>query len=173
MRASSLLVLIASLAAACGGNTQPAASPADDPIESGAHTPAVSAETTSSEASTRTPEGESPAADKPSSPPEPAFTENMSVAEAEKAVPPGLDRANLDPETLAKPLQNLDVYEPCKPPAGAKVKMRVAVWDGRAVGVDVTTTPKNDQLADCIRGKIRELSWDKKLESLNTIEYQF
>jgi hypothetical protein len=48
--------------------------------------------------------------------------------------------------------------------------MKIAVWDGKAVGIDVTTP--SAKLADCIKGKIREVTWEKKVKSLNTIEYQ-
>lgn len=119
-------------------------------------------------------EGAEPSAPAPSAPsaPEPQFTEKMSVEESIRAVPQGGVRRNIDPETLAKPLQDLSIYEPCKP-GTARVKVRVAVWDGKAVGVDVTTTPQNATLASCIDGKLRELDWDKKVKSLNTVEYQF
>jgi hypothetical protein len=103
---------------------------------------------------------------------EPEFTENMSVDEAIRAVPPDVERRNIDQETLGKPLQDLSVYEPCKP-GSARVKLRVAVWNGKAVGIDVSTTPKNDKLAQCIKSRVAELTWDKKVKSLNTIEYQF
>jgi hypothetical protein len=103
---------------------------------------------------------------------EPQFTPDMSVEQAITAVPRGEERRDIDAETLAKPLQGLELYASCKP-GTAKVKLRVAVWSGKAVGVDVTTAPKNAALADCIKGKIRELTWDKKVRSLNTIEYQF
>lgn len=103
---------------------------------------------------------------------EPVFTEGMSVDEAIKAVPPGAERRNIDQETLGKPLQDLSLYESCKP-GSARFKVRVAVWDGKAVGIDVAGTPKNDKLAACIKGKIGEVTWEKKVKSLNTIEYQF
>lgn len=105
-------------------------------------------------------------------PAEPVFTEGMSVDEAIKAVPPGAERRNIDQETLGKPLQDLSLYESCKP-GSARFKVRVAVWDGKAVGIDVTETPKNDKLTACIKGKIGEVTWEKKVKSLNTIEYQF
>ena len=103
--------------------------------------------------------------------PEPIFTDDMSVAEAEKAVPPGVERRNIDQETLGKPLQDLAVYEPCKP-GSARVKIRVTVWNGKAVGLDVTSTPKNDKLTGCIKERIRGLTWEAKVRSLNTIEFQ-
>jgi len=64
------------------------------------------------------------------------------------------------------------VYEPCKPGA-AKVKLRIAVWDGKVVGSDVTTTPKNDKLASCIKDRLNTLTWDAKVKSLNTVDYSF
>ena len=105
-------------------------------------------------------------------PAEPVFADNMSVDEAIRAVPPGAERRNIDQETLGKPLQDLSIYESCKP-GSARFKVRVAVWNGKAVGIDLTVTPKNEKLADCIKGKIREVTWEKKVKSLNTIEYQF
>lgn len=160
---------------ACGGSSPPAASPEAE-LATTSEIPAVSAETADTTETTDA----APAADAAPSgakstdeaAAEPVFTENMSVAEAIKAVPQGIERANLDTETLSKPLQNLELYDSCKP-GSAKVKLQVAVWNGKAVGIDVTTTPKNDTLSECIKGKIRELTWDKKVRSLNTVEYQF
>lgn len=105
-------------------------------------------------------------------PAEPVFSDGMSVDEAVRAVPPGAERRNIDQETLGKPLQDLSIYESCKP-GSARFKVRVAVWNGKAVGIDLTVTPKSEKLADCIKGKIREVTWEKKVKSLNTIEYQF
>ena len=102
---------------------------------------------------------------------EPQFTDNMSVDEATKAVPKGIERANIDQETLGKPLSDVSVYEPCKPGSN-KVKIRVAIWMGKAVGIDVSSTPKNPTLNTCIRERIQGLTWAKKVKSLNTIEFQ-
>ncbi len=110
-------------------------------------------------------------AEKPPAP-EPAFTEGMSVAEAIKAVPQGAERANIDQETLSKPIQDFAVYEPCKPGA-AKIKLLIAVWDGKPVGIDVTATPKNDKLVACVKDRIQGLTWPAKVKSLNTVEYSF
>ena len=103
---------------------------------------------------------------------EPQFVDGMSVADAIKAVPVGAERANIDQETLSKPIQDFAVYEPCKP-GTAKVKMNIAVWDGKAVGIDITTTPKNEKLAACIKDRIKSLTWQAKVKSLNTVEYSF
>ena len=103
-------------------------------------------------------------------PPEPEFTEGMSVADARNAIPQGTERLNIDQETLGKPLQNPDLFKPCK--LGAqKLKIRIAVWDGRAVGVDVIT--KNKKLAECVDKQIRAIEWKDKVKSLNTVEYAY
>jgi hypothetical protein len=104
--------------------------------------------------------------------PEPQFTEGMSVADAIKAVPQGAERANIDQETLSRPIQDFAVYEPCKP-GSEKVKMKIAVWNGKAVGIDVNATPKNDKLVACIKDRIKTLTWQARVKSLNTVEYSF
>lgn len=103
----------------------------------------------------------------------PEFTENMSVDEAIKAVPPETERYNLDQETIAEPLRDMKVYEPCKPKPNESVNIRVAIWEGKAVGVDVETKPQNPTLAECIKGRIRELRWRESVPSLETIEFGF
>ena len=86
------------------------------------------------------------------------------------AVPKGTPRANIDPDRLAEPLQQTSVYEPCK--VGSQhFSVRVAVWAGQAVGVDVTTP--NKKLADCIDKQVRALKWPDKVRSLNTVEFKF
>jgi hypothetical protein len=163
--------LVAALAAACAGKSTPEShAPARDEKSYYDDTTSSSSRDSNSDKAG----DESSDATKVGSkePAEPVFSENMSVDEAIKAVPPGIERRNIDQETLGKPLQDLSLYESCKP-GSARVKVRVAVWDGKAVGIDLNVTPKNDKLADCIKGKIREVTWDKKVKSLNTIEYQF
>jgi hypothetical protein len=98
----------------------------------------------------------------------PAFPENASVEQAMAAIPKGTTRANIDEETLGEPLQNEALYEPCK--VGTQhFKVRVAVWNGHAVGVDVTTP--NKTLASCIDKQIRSIEWRHKARSLNTVDY--
>lgn len=156
-----------SLTCACGGS-QPAAesAEAEKPVESAepAAPPAADEAAPSEE---KEPE-KKPAAEVP----EPQFTDNMSVAEATKAVPQGSDRKNIEQEALAKPFQEPATFEACKV-GTAHFKLKVAVWNGKAVGIDVTTTPKNQKLTDCLTAKIKEINWPDKVKSLNTVEYQF
>jgi hypothetical protein len=134
--------------------------------------PAVATEPTPpKEEPVAAPPKEEPTPSKPTAP-EPQFTEGMSVADAIKAVPQGAERANIDQETLSRPIQDFAVYEPCKP-GSEKVKMKIAVWNGKAVGIDVTATPKNDKLVACIKDRIKTLTWQARVKSLNTVEYSF
>jgi hypothetical protein len=103
---------------------------------------------------------------------EPQFSEGMSVADAIKAVPQGAERANIDQETLSKPIQDFALYEPCKP-GSAHIKLKIAVWDGKAVGLDVSATPKNDKLVACVKDRLKTLTWQAHVKSLNTVEYSF
>jgi len=97
----------------------------------------------------------------------------MSVNDAINAVPPAAERENIEPEVLGKPLSDPKLYEPCKLGAGAHFKLKVAVWDGRAVGIDVSTTPNNPKLSECIKAEVMKVTWPDKVKSLNTVEYQF
>jgi len=98
----------------------------------------------------------------------PNFPENATVAQAIGAIPKGTQRSNIDPETLGEPLNKPELYAPCK--AGSQhFKLKVAVWEGKAVGVDVTTP--NKALAECVRKQVQTVEWKDKVKSLNTVEY--
>ncbi len=104
---------------------------------------------------------------------EPEFREGMSVNEAIDAVPRSSDRINIEPEALAKPLQDPELYKPCKPKPHEHFKIRVAIWQGKAVGLDVSTTPKNAALEECLKQQINQITWEEAVPSLNTVGYQF
>ena len=174
MRDVAAFSLLCLLAQACCSCPQPAESAASvetpPPAETVAPTPDVPP------APAPAPESEAPPKEepKPAKPaaPEPQFTDGMSVADAINAVPQGAERANIDQETLSKPIQDFAVYEPCKP-GNEKVKMKIAVWNGKAVGLDVTSTPKNDKLVACVKDRLKTLTWQARVKSLNTVEYSF
>jgi hypothetical protein len=102
--------------------------------------------------------------------PAPTFKENGSVKEAIDAVPQGTQRLNIDQEALGRPLSDTALYEPCKP-GNQRFKAKIAVWDGKAVGLDLTTTPKSQKFADCIAERLRSITWPDKVKSLNIVEY--
>lgn len=154
------------MATACGGSTPPAEDPSAAsgpviPTKTEVEAPPDEPEQAPDAPNAKTPKEEIP---------EPNFTPDMSVEEAIKAIPQSAERMNVDQETLSKPLQEESLYAPCKPGA-AHFTLRIAVWRGKAVAIDLTTTPKNPKLAECLKGRVREITWPAKVPSLNTVEY--
>lgn len=99
----------------------------------------------------------------------PEFTQGMSVEQAISAAQ-GTERINIDQETLGYPLTQPSLYEPCKLKPGDHFKLRVAVWNGKAVGIDLET--KNDALKTCLTRQILDLTWRDKVKALNIVEYE-
>jgi hypothetical protein len=104
---------------------------------------------------------------------QPTFTPGMSVEEAISAVPSDAQRIHIEEEALAEPLKDPALYEPCKLKGHEHFSIRVGVWQGRAVGLDVTTKPVNAELASCLRTQIERIEWKDKVESLNTVEFNY
>jgi hypothetical protein len=100
------------------------------------------------------------------------FPPHANVEAAIKAVPQGAPRMNMNTDVLQKPLLEISRYDKCKVPRTTKVFLNVAVYDGAAVGVDVTTKPKNAKLEECLDGVVRSMTWDK-VPSLNQVNANF
>ena len=167
LRSAALGAALCLITTACGGESEPKTAESvdtDRPLE---RPPGPDTEMGMEE--TETEEVDAPEHDaKEEEAVEPEFTDSMSVNEAMAAVPQNTEYIHIDQEALGKPLQDPAVYEPCK--VGSKhFTLRVAVWDGRAVGVDVKSNDK--QLAECVSSQIRSIEWPDKVKSLNTIEY--
>jgi hypothetical protein len=71
---------------------------------------------------------------------------------------------------LAAPMRNAAFISGCGAPNSMKVTVKVAVKNGRAVGVSVYTNPPNPTVAACIDRHVRGLSWpaNPKMDSLTT-----
>jgi len=148
----------------CSKPTQ-AESPDGDPSELLGDEPSEPSGDGSSEAS----DGDaSPAAEE-----KPSFTPGMTVEEAIGAVPSTAQRIHIEEEALAEPLKQPELYEPCKLKGHEHFTLRVAVWQGKAVGLDLETKPKNADLETCLRTQIERIEWKDKVESLNTVEYSY
>jgi hypothetical protein len=156
----------------CGGGQQPAATADETATEAAAEPPLETTEKPPIPEAEANSETENPSEAKPPAVAEPVFTEKMSVAQAQAAIPQGAPRSNLEPEALAKPLQDPSAFEACKI-GNAHFQVKVAIWDGKAVGIDLTTKPKNPKLEECLSARIRELSWPDRVRSLNTVEFQY
>jgi hypothetical protein len=154
-------VSVGALLLACT-KTPPPETPEEDPTSALEDDP--KAETSESSSETE----QSPAAEE-----QPTFTPGMSVEEAIAAVPSTAQRIHIEEEALAEPLKAPEVYEPCKLKGHEHFSIRVAVWQGRAVGLDITTKPVNAELASCLRTAIERLEWKDKVQSLNTVEFNY
>ncbi len=167
--AKHLWILAAALALACGGAPPPPAEPAPpepNPVDEVEQPELKQAEKSGGD-------GEEKPAEQGKGEPakEPEFKEGASVQEAISAVPQGTSRINLDPETLARPLTNTALYDPCKLAPSQHFKLKVAIWNGKAVGVDVDAQPPNKKVVECIDKVVRGVTWEDKVPSLNTVEY--
>lgn len=154
-------VSLGALVLACA-KTPPPEAPEEDPTSALEDDPTA-------ESSQSSPETE----ETPASEEQPTFTPGMSVEEAISAVPSTVQRIHIEEEALAEPLKAPEVYEPCKLKGHEHFSIRVAVWQGRAVGLDITTKPANAQLASCLRTEIERLEWKDKVQSLNTVEFNY
>lgn len=155
--------------AACGGSNQPPEAPDDDRLEE--VDPDWDTGVGTGRAEDPDPETERNLSKKESKEHErPQFRDGMSVDEAIAAVPRHYDFIGIDQEALAKPLQDPETFKPCN--AGSQhFTLRVAVWDGKAVGIDVDT--KNEKLKECLVEQVKQIEWTDKEESINTVEYSF
>lgn len=165
---AGVLGVAGAVSAACGGES--ANTPPSTP------TPTPAAATMEPAAATAPPEpqkAEPVAAEPPPpSPPKIEFPPHASVDQAINAVPHGLQRMNMSTDVMQAPLLDLKRYDKCKVPRSTKVVMSVAIFDGSAVGVDVTTKPRSTKLEACLDGVVRSMSWDK-VPSLNQVTVTF
>ena len=106
-------------------------------------------------------------------PEEPAFKEGMSVNEAINAVPQGYPRVEIDQEDLNRPLMDPDFYKSCKLVPSQHFTIKFAVWNGKAVGADIKSTPANKNLESCLRGLVAGFTWKDKVKSLNISTVNF
>ena len=79
---------------------------------------------------------------------------------------------NMADEALRAPLLDLKRYDKCKVPRSTHVTMMVAVYDGAAVGADISSKPKSPKIEECVDEVVRGMSWPK-VTSLNTVTASF
>jgi len=161
----------------CGGASQAPKSADDVETEDQSLVPDTDADVQDSprDEAAETTEGpdETKGSDQSSEQVEPQFTEGMSVNDAINAVPQGLPRENLEDDVLTKPLLDMSVYAPCKLTAAQHFSIRFAVWEGKVVGADITTSPNNANLEKCLREVVSRVKWTDKVRSLNVSTVSF
>jgi len=71
---------------------------------------------------------------------------------------------------LSAPMRNASFISGCGAPDSMKVTVKVAIKNGRAVGVSVYPNPPNPQVAGCIDRHVRGLAWpsNPKMDSFTT-----
>jgi hypothetical protein len=100
------------------------------------------------------------------------FPQHAGFDAAIRAVPQGAPRVHMSEDVLRAPLLELNRYERCKIPRTTKVHLKVAIYDGAAAGIDVTTKPKNARIDQCVDEVVRTMGWEK-VASLNTVTVSF
>lgn len=160
-----IAVCVAVGGVACAPNQPPEASPSQEDAAASSVDPNSAEPAESSKAEAEPSESSSPPRVKA-----PEFRPGMSVAEAIDAVPQGGDRINVEQEALAAPLLNPELYDPCVK-GHEHFRLKVAIWNGRAVGIDIVPAAKNDKLVSCVRELLEKLEWPDRVSSLNTVEF--
>ncbi len=100
---------------------------------------------------------------------EPEFTGSMSQNEALNAAQGASDEHV--PEDLFTGQLNPEVFAECKVPGNVKVTLKLAVWDGRTVGVTVKVTPKNKKIETCLDSVARKIEWKEKAKSITPFSW--
>jgi hypothetical protein len=156
--------------AACGGSAEPAPKVPPPPPPA----PEEAADPTWHAAQSRP---AAPVEEEPPPPPvekacaEPEFKEGATVSEAISAVDSCWKFQGIEPDVLAAPLKDPELFKPCKLQSAHKFQLRLAIWDGRVVGADVQSV--NLPLKKCIETQVRGLKYAEQLKALNTVEYSF
>ena len=71
---------------------------------------------------------------------------------------------------LSAPMRNAAFISGCGAPDDMKVTVKVAIKNGRAVGVSVYTNPANASVSSCVDKHVRAIGWPSsgKMDSFTT-----
>lgn len=176
----TLVVAAIAMSVGCGGSKKPArnADDASDEYDSHRDDDLTSDDVEQSDGGSNSEEddGGGPRkvnSDDPKNNPDPDFKEGGSVNDAINAVPQGLPRENIEQEVLDKPLLDTSLYAPCKLSPANHFEIKFAVWNGKIVGMDIKSTPKNPKLEACVRDAAMKATWREKTKSLNISTVMF
>lgn len=103
----------------------------------------------------------------------PQFEPGMSVEEASSTAPFAVNAVEVPILELEAPLMKSSLYKPCSIPSTQKYKVRAAVYQGKAVGIDVTTEPANEKVEACVREQVEAVEWSVNEKSINIVELSF
>ena len=92
-----------------------------------------------------------------------AYTHGGPSYEEALAIPEDLNATKDAPELtdaqLSAPMASGEMMSECGVPETMKVVVKVAVRDGRALGVTVATSPENPDVAICVDKAVRAMPW--------------
>jgi hypothetical protein len=86
---------------------------------------------------------------------------------------PGTKEApDLSDGELAGPLRDGSFLDACGVPGSTKVTVKVAIRNGRSVGISVYATPPSQSIAGCVEEHVRGLQWpsNAKMDSFVTTD---
>ena len=109
------------------------------------------------------------AAPGPGGPTGPSY--ESTIAESNQFLAPGTKEVpDLTNAELAGPMREGTFLDACGVPSSTKVTVKVAIRNGRAVGVSVYATPPNREAGWCVEQRVRALQWpsNAKLDSFVT-----
>jgi hypothetical protein len=89
---------------------------------------------------------------------------NLTLAPGTKEVP------DLTDAELAGPMREGTFLDACGVPSSTKLTVKVAIRNGRAVGVSVYASPPNREMGWCVERHVRDLQWpaNAKMDSFVT-----
>jgi len=94
-----------------------------------------------------------------------------AIADNNLILAPGTkDAPDLTDAELSGPMRAGTFLDACEVPSNTKVTVKVAIRNGRAVGVSVYATPPNREAGWCVERHVRGLQWpsNAKLDSFVT-----
>jgi hypothetical protein len=97
-----------------------------------------------------------------------SYEEALAVPEDMNAVKGERELSNKD---LSAPMQPASVLDVCRVPEATRVTVKVAVREGKAMGVSVATKPDDAKVAECVDKAVRKLVWpaSRKRDSFTTV----
>jgi hypothetical protein len=96
--------------------------------------------------------------------------ESAIAGNVQHLAPGAKEAPDLSDGELAGPLRDGSFLDACGVPSSTKVTVKVAIRNGRSVGISVYATPPSQSIAGCVEEHVRGLQWpsNAKMDSFVT-----
>jgi hypothetical protein len=96
--------------------------------------------------------------------------ESAIAGNVQRLAPGTVEAPDLTDAELAGPLRDGSFLDTCGVPGSTHVTVKVAIRNGRSVGISVYSTPPSQSIAGCIEQHVRGLQWpsNAKMDSFVT-----